>query len=117
MTGIFSKEIPIDILYRLLDKICVKKNNNSYLFDYNSYRVMMYHEYNVEFIDLLMEYYNPSKQYYLTRDSNYNSFVTIIRHICKLNIVEFKTKVIYQHSIYHIEYIIYIKKNNDMCMV
>ena len=105
LIGIFTKKIPIEILYTFLDKIGIKKDK-FYLFDYNCFRVMLYHKYNEEFIQSLMEYYNQSKQYYLTRPITYNSFVTIIRQICKINDVEFKTKIVYQHSIYHIEYFI-----------
>lgn len=103
--GLFTKKIPIEILYIFLDKTGIKKDNY-YLFDYNCFRVMMYHKYNEEFIISIMEYYKPSKQIYLTRPITYNSFITIIRHICKINNVEFKTKILYQHSIYNIEYYI-----------
>jgi hypothetical protein len=105
LIGIFTKKIPINILYLLLEKVGIKKDKY-YLFNYNCFRIMMYHKYNEEFIQSLYEYYNPSKRHYLTRPTTYNSFITIIRQICKLNDVEFKTKIMYQHSIYHIEYLI-----------
>ena len=105
LIGVFTKKIPIEILYIFLDKVGIKKDT-FYLFDYNCFRVMMYHKYNEDFINMLHEYYNPSKRYYLTRPTTYNSFITIIRQICKINDVEFKTKILYQHSIYHIEYYI-----------
>jgi hypothetical protein len=105
LDGFFTKKIPIEMLYIFLDKVGIKKDKY-YLFDYNCFRVMIYHNYNVEFINSIMDYYKPSKLYYLTRPTTYNSFVTIIRQICKINNVEFKTKILYQHSIYNIEYYI-----------
>ena len=105
MNGIFTKKIPIEMLYIFFDKIGIKKDKH-YVFNYNCFRVMIYHNYNEEFIQSLLEYYTPSKLYYLTRPITYNSFVTIIRQICKINNVEFKTKILYQHSIYNIEYYI-----------
>ena len=105
LIGIFTKKIPIEILYNILDKIAIKKDK-SYLFNYNCFRIMIYHKWNEEILQSLIDYYNPSKQYYLTRPITYNSFITIIRQICKINNVEFKTKIMYQHSIYNIEYYI-----------
>ena len=105
MLGFFKKHFPIEILYTFLDKFCIKKGNYV-MFDYNSFRIMLYHDYNDEFIELLKEYYYPSKQFYLTRPLTFNSFVTIIRQLCKINNVDFESKILYQHSIYNIEYYI-----------
>ncbi len=105
LNGFFTKNIPIEILYIFLDKVGIKKDKY-YLFDYNCFRVMIYHNYNEEFINSIIEYYKPCKQIYLTRPITYNSFITIIRQICKINNVEFKPKILYQHSIYNIEYYI-----------
>lgn len=105
LDGFFIKKIPIEMLYIFLDKNGIKKDKY-YLFDYNCFRVMIYHNYYEEFINSIMDYYKPSKVFYLTRPITYNSFITIIRQICKINNVEFKTKILYQHSIYNIEYYI-----------
>ena len=42
---IFKKEIPIQLLYDLLEKICAK-NDNYYMVDLNAYKKMLFHELN-----------------------------------------------------------------------
>jgi len=106
LNQIFKKNIPVDILYELLEKICVK-NEKYYLVDHNSYKKMLYHHFYDEFCEKILEYYHVSKQFYLTRKLTYNSFTNIIRQICKSNNIMFTSNIIYNKSLYNIQYLIY----------
>jgi hypothetical protein len=79
---IFRENITDDYLYEFLDRICLK-TENYYQIDNNSYKKMLYNDYHIDFIEKLKTHYNISKQSYLTRELTYNSFINIIRQICK----------------------------------
>ena len=103
---IFRKHIPVETLYHILDRICVK-TDKYYLIDFNAFRLLQFHELYPDFAKNIIEAYKPSKQYFVTRVLTYNSFITIVRHICRVNHVHFDTKFNYQHSQYNIDYYIY----------
>jgi hypothetical protein len=103
---IFRKHIPIETLYHILDTISVK-NDKYYLIDFNAFRLLQFHQLYPEFAQNIIDAYKPSKQYFVTRSLTYNSFITIVRHICRVNRVLFDTKFNYQHSQYNIDYYIY----------
>jgi len=105
---IFKKHIPVTILYDLLDKICLKRNNY-YVFDMNSYKKIMYNEYHIAFLENLQEYYHTGKLFYLDRKLTYNSFTTILRQICKYEAVMYTSKLKYNKSKYNIDYTIYFQ--------
>jgi len=104
---IFKKEIPAQLLYDLCEKICLK-TNNYYVIDTNAYKKMLFHKYHTEFIEELMNYYHSSKRYYIQRELTYNSFTTIIRQICKSNLIQFTSQIKYNSSKYNIDYFIYL---------
>ena len=103
---LFRSHIPIDYLYDVLEKICVKKEKY-YIIDFNSYRLLQFHDLYTNFAEQIIQAYKPSKQKYVTRTLTYNSFVTIVRHICRINGIPFDTKFNYQYSLYNIDYYIY----------
>lgn len=105
-TDIFVKPVDKSILYNLCEKICLKKKNY-YVIDKNSYRSMIFSNKHVDFISTLYEYYNPSKQFYLTRELTYNSFTNIVRQICKNNDIKFDSSVRYNKSTSNIDFYIY----------
>lgn len=103
---LFRSHIPIEYLYDVLEKICVK-NEKYYIIDFNSYRLLQFHDLYTDFSERIIQAYKPSKQKYVTRTLTYNSFVTIVRHICRINGIPFDTKFNYQYSLYNIDYYIY----------
>ena len=103
---LFRAHIPIEILYDVLEKTCIKKEKY-YIIDFNSFRLLQFHNLFSEFADKIKPAYKPSKQKYVTRTLTYNSFVTIVRHICRINGIPYETKFNYQHSLYNIDYYIY----------
>ena len=84
---VFSSHVPIDVLFEVLEQICIKKDKY-YLMDFNAFRLLKYRN-------------------LYPRELTYNSFATIIRQICRINRVTFDTKFNYQHSMYNIDYFIY----------
>ena len=106
LTQIFKKNVPINVLYELLDKICIK-SDKYYLVDNNCYKKLIYHHYFEDFFKQIVDYYHISKQFYITRKLSYNSFTNVIRQICKSNNVMFTSNIKYNKSLYDIQYMIY----------
>jgi len=103
---IFRKILPINILFTLLDKICVK-NDDYYLINHECYKKMLFHKYQEEFLETVKDYYHESKHFYIDRNFTYNSFVNIIRQICKFNKIAYTNTIKYNESQYFINYYIY----------
>jgi hypothetical protein len=60
------------------------------------------------FIDKLIPYYHKSKQFYLSREINYSSFITIMRQICKSNDTHYTSTLKYSKSSHYTEYYFYV---------
>lgn len=103
---IFRENVPINILNNLLEKICLK-TEKYYLIDNNAFRKLVFHKHHEEFLDTILPFYQESKKFYVTRKFTYNSFVNIVRQICKSNDVMFTSKIKYNESKYNIDYFIY----------
>jgi len=103
---IFKRTIPKDILFELLDKICLKKDKY-YLIDMNAYRKLLFYELNVEFCEKIKKYYFAGKQFYIERKMTYNSFTNIVRQICKHLNIMYTSQIKYNESKYNIDYFIY----------
>ena len=103
---IFRKNVPPIILKELLDKICLQ-TEKYHLIDNNAFKRMIFHKYHTLFLETILPYYQESKQFYVTRNFTYNSFVNIVRQICKSNDTMFTSKIKYNESKYNIDYFIY----------
>lgn len=103
---IFRNIIPPQLLFDLLEQICLK-TDKYYLVDMNAYKKMMYNEQHTHFTEQILEYYHTSKQFYVTRKMSYNSFTNLIRQICKTNNVMFTSQIRYNESKYNIDYLVY----------
>jgi hypothetical protein len=106
MKQIFRKNVPNELLFELLDKICLK-TEKYYLFDNNSFRKLVYNNLHPDFLNAITEFYHISKQFYVSRKLTYNSFTTILRQICKSNNIMFTSQLKYNESKYNIDYFIY----------
>ena len=91
---IFKKQVPIKLLFDLLDTICLK-TNKYYLIDANSYKKMLFNDLHTKLCNELSDYYFLSKQFYINRKMSYNSFTNIIRQICKNNNIMFASSIKY----------------------
>jgi hypothetical protein len=109
LNQIFKHMVPNEILFSLLDKICVKMDKY-YLIDMNSYRKMLFHEYNIVFCNKLREYYHNGKMFYINRKISYKSFTNIVRQICKANNIKYCSGIKYNESNYNINYMIYYEE-------
>ena len=99
--------VPPEILYDLLEKVCLK-TDKYYLVDHNAYKKFMFLGLNTGFVDSILSYYHGSKQFYALREMNYNSFINIVRQICKSNQMMFTSQIKYMDSRYSIEYLVFV---------
>ncbi len=104
---IFKNKIPTNILYELLNKLCIK-TEKYYVFNMNSFKKGIYSNDIQEFINVCMPYYHISKRKYLDKKMTYKSFITIIRQICNHNFITYTSQIKYDHSAYEIVYNIYV---------
>jgi hypothetical protein len=103
---IFKENIPIENLFVWLDMFCVK-NDKFYLIDHNAYKKALFHAHEKDFLEECKPFYHKSKDFYVTRKFTYNSFVNIVRQICKSNNIMFTNQIKYNESKYNIQYYIY----------
>ena len=105
MNYVFTKEIPMPLLFELLEPLCVIYDTQ-HIVDENVYKKMIFTGAHVPFLKRLKEYYHKSKHNYLTREFTYKSFTNILRQICRSHKHPFYTKMQYNHSNYTILYFI-----------
>ena len=105
-TQIFKNTIPNDMLFNLLDEICLK-NEKHYTFNGEAFKRGVYKELIQEFITQCVPFYYLSKRKYLEKPLTFNSFATILRQICNFNKISYTSQIKYDKSTYGIEYYIY----------
>jgi len=103
---IFKSPVNKQILFDLLDKVCLK-TDKYYLFDANAYRKMVFNKYNESFYEWIKPHYHVGKKFYVERDVTYNAFTSILRQICKYHAIMHVKKIRYNESSYNIHYMIY----------
>ena len=103
---IFKSHIPNKLLFDLLDLICVK-NEKYYLFNNISFKKGLFNDEITNFFISCKSYYHISKQKYLDRKLDYNSFTTVLRQICNYNKITYTSQIKYDKSTYDIFYYIY----------
>jgi len=108
-TQIFKKDIPNEIVFGLLENICMK-NDKHYILNVDSFKKGVFNESIQQFFELCKPYYHNSKKKYLEKKLTYNSFITVIRQICNYNKLTYTSKIKYTKSSYDIVYIIYKNK-------
>ena len=115
LTKIFLKDaiIPNSILFHLLEKITVKYDNY-YLFNYTSFRRLLYNNLLDDFVISIAPFYQEKSVKYISKQPmTYNSFVTIIRQLCTWNQIPFTIKRQYNHSLSNNDYYIYYRTTNS----
>ena len=105
-TQIFKNQIPNNLLFELLDKICLK-NEKHYTFNIESFKKGVYSEDIQNFFIICMPYYHLSKRKYLEKKLTHNSFVTVLRQICNYNKITYTSQIKYDKSKYDIVYYLY----------
>jgi hypothetical protein len=103
---IFKKIYPKESFINFIDKFAYNINNY-YLINKSYYKRAIFLDIVKEFIDDIKDYYHVSKRKYIENVDNYSKFMTIIRQMCKINNINFISKIIYTKSTYDITYYIY----------
>jgi hypothetical protein len=100
-----------DYVYNYLDNYCIKDGDYLYINKeiYKKYEINNKVE---EFINYIEQFYKTSKKYFTQREINYNNFICILRHICKLLKINYYKKIIYNNNSYYIVYYIENRENN-----
>jgi hypothetical protein len=105
-TQIFKKNLPNEVLFTLLDSICLK-NEKHYTLNIEAFKKGVFKEHVQDFINNCRPFYHLSKRKYLEKKLTYNSFTTILRQICNFNKITYTSQIIYDKSTYGIVYYIY----------
>ena len=105
-TQIFRNLVPKELLFSLLERICLK-TDKYFLIDSNAYKKLLFYNLHTELADSLKPYYHLGKYYYIERKMTYNAFITIIRQICKASAIMYSSSMKYNRSNYSIEYLVY----------
>lgn len=100
MSPFFKTPVSLDILFNLLNEICLFKED-TYVIDPTSFNKMIYMNLYEPFIKKLTEYYLPQKQDILLKPPTYYNFITIVKQICKYHGLIIKSKIIYANSTKH----------------
>ena len=82
MKQLFKKDPDYDLLKVILDDYC-KKEKNYYVIDYVTYKKIIYNNFQDEWLELFKDYYHQSKYFYIERKFTYQSFMNIIKQLCK----------------------------------
>lgn len=99
----FKETIPSTILLSLLKELCVV-NNRCFIINIPTYSNGIYKGLIQKFMEDCRPYYNPSKQFYTTTELTYKSFLTVVRHVCKVNSIQYSHHIEYNHSTYQVVY-------------
>jgi len=103
---IFKKVYPKNSLINFIDKFAYY-NNNYYLINKSYYKRAIFLNIVDDFIYDIKDYYHKSKRKYTENVDSYSKLITIIRQLCKINNINFASKIIYSKSSYDIIYHIY----------
>jgi hypothetical protein len=105
-TQIFKNKVPNEILFPLLDLICVK-NEKYYLLNNNAFKKGIFNEVFPAFYEECLPYYHLSKRKYVEGKDTYKKFTTVLRQICNFNKITYTSQIKYEKSSYDIVYYIY----------
>lgn len=102
-TNYFTEPIPISLLFILLQELCMV-SNQCYIMDMPAYYNGIHKGLIQKFMEDCNPYYLPSKKFYTTNELTYKSFLTVVRHVCKINNISYSNHIQYSHSIYQVVY-------------
>lgn len=83
--------------------------NNYYIFNYLTFKKIIYEGQIESFLTQLKDYYYKNKYFYIERSHiTHNQFNTILRQICKKNNIHIEIKIKYENSKYSPEYHLFL---------
>lgn len=106
MCRIFYEPVDIEILYDLLDEICLK-TDKYYQYNELAFRKMVFQNMHPNFLNRVLPFYRENKQLYITREISPNMFFTIIKQICNANNIPIESKTNKLDGGYRIEHHIF----------
>ena len=89
-----------------LKKYC-SFNDNYITFSKSSFKKIKLDNKAQYFFDELKKYYHKSKLFYVERKPIYKHFVTVIKHLFKINNIPYDSTILYYKSSYELTYKIY----------
>ena len=104
---LFKEKYPKENLIEFIKKFAFK-TNNYYLISKSYYKKALFLDIIPSFILDVKPYYHTSKCRYVNNVDTYSKFITIIRQLCRINNINYVSKIIYTKSTYDINYYIYI---------
>jgi hypothetical protein len=93
---LFRSTPPIEIIWELLELICIEKTTEYFIVNYESYRRLLFLELETYLYDKLIQYYHPSRTQYLEKELNYKRMLTIIRQVCSVYNVPYTYYTVYE---------------------
>ena len=104
---IFKKIYPKENLITFIKNFAFY-NDKYYLINKSYYKRAIFLNIINDFLQDVKPYYHLSKTKYINNVDNYSKFMTVIRQLCKINNINFISKIIYVKSTYDINYFIYV---------
>lgn len=103
---VFKKDVPVNVLFDLLEKICLK-TEKYYFLDQNAFKKLLFHDLYVGFREELRPHYHVSKRFYIDRELTYRMFANVVRQLARTSNVRFDSEIKYHQSKYHVDYMVY----------
>jgi hypothetical protein len=104
---LFQELVPWNCFQHLLREICPPLSlNQTFMIDLNAYKKMIFLEKHHPFLETLKTHYLRDKHFYITRPFTYNSFMTIVRQICKSHKQPFHTELKFGRAFHNMVYYI-----------
>ena len=106
---IFKTIIEKDIITNFIKNISLNNGNHLEISKYCFKKIQLLNNNTIkDFYDTIINNYYDAKKKYITCQLTYNSFMTVIRQLCKMHNIHFISKIIYNKSSYEIVYYIYL---------
>jgi hypothetical protein len=108
MKQIFKIDPLYEYLKVILDKFCIKEKNY-YVVDYITFKKIVFHNYQYEWLSQLLEhYYKSVNNFTLHVKFSFQSFITIIRQLCKFFDIKYDYLYDKNQSYHYLKYRLYI---------
>ena len=107
---LFKSNVPNSVFFEFLHKNC-NIEGEMYLFNNEAYKRAVLNGSIEIFKQEIVEYYHKSKKEYVNRKQSFIRLSTVIRQICKQNLISHTSKIKYRSADYDITYYVSVPKN------
>jgi len=105
MSQVFKETPPYSCLQNMIELFGFKQGKE-YMIDYVTYKKILFHKIQNDWLEEIIPYYHFSKQFYATREFTFNSFITIIRQLCKIHKRNYRYTYDRNQNYKHLKYFI-----------